>query len=238
LPSEAGVSARQPVNLAYSGAAPHTTPLDFAQFSAFAAPAPGALLVPPKVVDAMPPDAWRASIQKEYHARYHQVVQRGMSAVIDEPVRSKLDAIELLMQDQREVECLFREFEYLHTRREETDRVVKIACAELRMHDTLNTEFFFPAVLEAGDAPEIEGLVAASEDAQREIRDLLTRIEQSDADHEQRDAQFSKLATYVGRHFNEAETNVFPRAKALEGLDLISVADRMKARKSELLAHL
>jgi len=155
-----------------------------------------------------------------------------------EALRTELDAIELLMQDQREVECLLREFEYLHTRREETGRVVKVACAELRMHDTLNTELFLPAVLEAAGEPEMQDLLASVEDAQQAIRDLIVRVEQADANHEERDAQFSLLARHVGRHFNEAETQVFPRAKKLVRLDLVSVAGQMKARKNEILAEI
>ena len=156
--------------------------------------------------------------------------------ITGDALRTELDAIELLMQDQREVECLFREFEYLHAKRKETGRVVGIACAELRMHDTLNTELFLPAVLEAAGEPEIEKLLASVEDGQRAIRDLITRVEQSDTDHEKRDAHFSVLARHVGRQFDEAETQVFPRAKKLERLDLVSVASRMKVRKNAILA--
>jgi hypothetical protein len=150
---------------------------------------------------------------------------------MDAALRKELDAIELLMQDHREVESLFREFEHLRTTREETGRVVEIACAELRMHDTLNTELFCPAVLEAAGEPEIEKLIAAVEAGQRIIRDLITRVEQ--ADLAQRDARFSVLAGHVERHFEHVEAQVFPRAKKLKGLDLVSVAGDMKARKSE-----
>lgn len=160
-----------------------------------------------------------------------------MSEIIDQPVRSELDAIELLMQDQREVECLLREFEYRHSRREETGPLVQTACAELRMHDTLNTELFFPAVLQAADEPELESLLVAAEYGQQIMRELIERVDEADADPEARDARFSVLAQHVGCHFYEAETHVFPRAKKLEGLDLVSVAERMKARKLEMLAH-
>jgi len=160
-----------------------------------------------------------------------------MDQFIEEAMRNELDAIDLLMQDQREVACLFREFEYLHGRREETCRVVKLVCAELKMHDILNTEVFFPALLKAAGEPEIENLLAAVEDAQRAIRDLIMRVEQADADHERRDAHFSTLARHVDRHFHEAEMQLFPRAKKMERLDLKSVASQMKARRSEMLAH-
>lgn len=162
----------------------------------------------------------------------------SVQRIIADAQRTELDAIELLMQDQREVECLLREFEYLHKRREETGDVVKVAVAELKMHDTLNTEFFLPAVLEAAGEPGMQDLLASIEEAQQVIRDLIVRVEHADTDREERDAQFSVLARHVGRHFNEAETQVFPRAKQLERLDLASVADQMKARKNEILAEI
>jgi hypothetical protein len=160
-----------------------------------------------------------------------------MDQFIEEALRSEFDAIELLMQDQREVECLFREFEYLHKRREETCRVVRIVCAELKMHDILSTEVFFPALLEAAGELEIENLLAAAEDGQRAIRDLIMRVEEAGADHDRRDAHFSTLARHVGRHFHEAEMQLFPRAKKLERLDLVSIASKMKARRSGMLAQ-
>lgn len=161
-----------------------------------------------------------------------------MAGTGGEAPRRELDAIEVLMQDQREVECLLREFEYLRTRREETGGVVRTACAELKMHDTLSTEIFLPAVEEAAHEPGLANLLAAVEDAQQDIRDLIARIEHAGTDRAERDAQFRVLAQHVERHFHDAETQVFPRAKKLERLDLVSLADRIKARKSEMLAQI
>ena len=150
--------------------------------------------------------------------------------------RKELDAIELLMQDQREVESLFREFEYLRSASEETGGVVELACAELKMHDVLNTEIFCPAVLEATREPEMEKLLAAVADDQRAIRDLIASIEQAHADHAKRDEYFGLLAGHVERHFEQAETHLFPRTKNLTGLDLVSVAAQMKMRRSDMAA--
>lgn len=155
-----------------------------------------------------------------------------------EAPRKELDAIELLMQDHREVESLFREFEYLQGKDEDAGRVVHSACAELKMHDTLNTELFCPAVLEAADEAAIERLLAGVEDGQQAIRDLIRQVEQTDEDHDKRDAHFSALAEHVERHFREAETQVFPQAKKLKRLDLVSVAAEMKARKSAIMAEI
>ena len=158
--------------------------------------------------------------------------------VADKEVRTELDAIEVLMQDQREVECLFREFEYLHSKSEETNRVVKTACAELKMHHALETEVFFPSILEAAGEPDVANLVTEAKDGQRTIRDLITRVERADADEAQRNADFAVLARRAQRHFDESEAQVFPQAKKLKRLDLLAVASRMKARKSEMLARI
>ena len=150
--------------------------------------------------------------------------------------RTELDAIELLMQDHREVESLFREFEYLRQKDQDTGQVVALACAELRIHEALKAELFCPAMLDAAGEAHIPDLLAGVEDEGQAIRDLITRVEQNDADPETRDAHFVRLAEHVERQFEDAETRVFPRAKKLEGLDLVSVAARMKGRKAELMS--
>ena len=149
-----------------------------------------------------------------------------------EAPRKQLDAIELLLQDHRELESLFREFEYLHAKDEDAGHVVDAACAEIRTHDTLKSELFCPAVSDAADEPEIEDLLAQVEEGHQAIRELIERVEQADAG--QRAAQFSLLSERVERQFELAETQVFPRARRSKRLDLVSVADRMKARKNDM----
>ena len=148
-----------------------------------------------------------------------------------EAPRPNLDAIELLMQDHRELESLFREFEYLHAKDEDPARVVNAACEELKTHHALNSELFFPAMCDAVDEAEVGGLLAQVEEGHQETRALIERVEQADTNRAQRDAQFSLLSQHAERQFELAETQVFPRARQLERLDLLSVADRMKARR-------
>ena len=153
-----------------------------------------------------------------------------------ETPRKELDAIELLMQDHREVESLFREFEYLQQNDRDASPLVEAACTELRMHHTLKTELFCPALLSASKDEGMEGMLADAADAHQTIRDLIELVEQTDDDNEKRDAHFVVLAEHVERHFEEAETQVFPRAKQLKRLDLLSIAVRMKERRTELMA--
>jgi hemerythrin superfamily protein len=62
------------------------------------------------------------------------------------------DAIELLKQDHRKVEQLFKQFEELKEEDEEaTAEIVEAACAELQIHDKIETEIFYPAVREQAE---------------------------------------------------------------------------------------
>jgi hypothetical protein len=151
-----------------------------------------------------------------------------------EAPRKQLDAIELLMQDHRELESLFREFEYLQGKDRDVQHVVEAACAELKTHDALGSELFSPAVLGAAGEPGIDELLAQVAEGRQAIRDLIARVEEADADDAERDAQFSLLSARVEQQVELAETQVFPRAKGLEHLDLVLVADRMKARRNEM----
>ena len=155
---------------------------------------------------------------------------------MSETPRKQLDAIELLMQDHRELESMFREFEYLHARDEDAGHVVDAACAEIRTHDTLKSELFCPAVSQAVDEPGMDDLLAQVEAGHQAIRELVARVEQADQDDAKRNAQFSLLSERVEHQFELAETQVFPRARLAKGLDLASVTDRMKARRNEM-AH-
>lgn len=148
--------------------------------------------------------------------------------------RRQLDAIELLMQDHRELESLFREFEYLQQKDRDVQHVVETACAELKTHDALGDELFCATVLGAAGEPGIDELLAQVTEGRQAIRDLIARVEDADADRAERDAQFSLLSARVERQFELAETQVFPRAMGLDHVDLLQVADRMKARRNEL----
>ena len=94
-----------------------------------------------------------------------------------ETPRKQLDAIELLMQDHRELESLFREFEYLHARDEDAGHVVDAACAEFRTHSQLTSELFFPAVSEAMNDRGMEDLLAQVEEEHQAIRKLIAGVE-------------------------------------------------------------
>jgi hemerythrin superfamily protein len=153
---------------------------------------------------------------------------------LTEEVRKDLDALDLLMQDHREVESLFRDFEYLKQSGRDTSGVMLRACAELKMHDTLETEIFYAAVDEATDDEDIHDLLDDAEDAHDRVLELIESLEQT-ADAKQREAHFTRLAERVTQHVREEEDEVFPLVRTLTELDLASTARAMKSRKAELI---
>ena len=157
-----------------------------------------------------------------------------------EIVRRELDALDLLMQDHREMESLFRDFQYLQQSRQSTAGVIANACAELRILDTLQTEIFYSSVNQAVDDndEEIGNLLVEAEEGHDRFLELIAKVQQTPADHDQRDTDFTILAAHVKQHVLGNERDLFPLVKKLKRLDLGSVTAAMKKRRAELIAEM
>lgn len=152
--------------------------------------------------------------------------------------RQDLDALELLMQDHREVESLLREFEFLQQNRKATEGVIANACAELRMHDTLETAILYAEVRDAANDEKTDRMVAEAEAEHDKILELVEKVELARTDDRQRDKYFSTLVEHVKRHVMADETERFPLVKRLARLDLGAVTAAMKKRKSALMSEM
>jgi hemerythrin superfamily protein len=153
--------------------------------------------------------------------------------------RKKEDAIALLKKDHREVEGLFKEFEALEEGGgEAVEPVIATACTELKIHDKLETEIFYPAIREqAGEEKEIEDLLNEAEVEHDHVRDLVQTLEGMSAGEEKRNAHFTVLMEYVKHHVKEEEKEMFPKLKKLD-IDFKEIGARMKERKQALMAEL
>jgi hemerythrin superfamily protein len=152
--------------------------------------------------------------------------------------RKKDDAIELLKQDHREVEGLFKEFEKLEEDGEEAvEQVIATACTELEIHDKLETEIFYPAVREQAEEEEVEDLLNEAEVEHTTVRDLIQTIKGMDPSDEKRNAHFTVLMEYVKHHVKEEEKEMFPKVKKLD-LDLQQLGMQMKERKAALMTEM
>ena len=153
--------------------------------------------------------------------------------------KKKLDAIQLLKQDHREVEGLFKEFEQLEAEGSAAiEEVIATACTELKIHDKIETEIFYPAIREQVAEEEVEDLLNEAEVEHDTVRDLVQTIEDMSPDDEKRNAHFTVLMEYVKHHVKEEEKEMFPKLKKHEALDLAEIGARMKERKTELMAEM
>ena len=149
--------------------------------------------------------------------------------------RSKgIEAIEMLKEDHKKVEKAFKEFEKLD--REDTETAYQLAisvCEELKVHTTLEEEIFYPAVREAIDDEDIMNEAAVEHET---AKMLIEQLENMEADDPNFHATFKVLGEYVMHHVEEEEGEMFPEAKKSD-LDFESLAERMRARKEELLGE-
>jgi len=151
--------------------------------------------------------------------------------------KKKLNAIDMLKQDHREVEMLFKEFEQLHEQGEDAaEQVIQTACTELKIHDKLETEIFYPAVREEAGEEETD-LLDEAEVEHESVRELIQKIEGLAASDEKKHAHFMVLSEYVKHHVKEEEKEMFPKLKQMD-IDFAALGEQMKERKAELMSEM
>jgi hemerythrin superfamily protein len=150
----------------------------------------------------------------------------------------KDNAIDLLKKDHREVEALFKEFEELEDNAEAAEQVIETACTELKIHDRIETEIFYPALREAAEQEEIADLLDEAEVEHDTVRELIEKLEGMDPTDGKRHAHFTVLSEYVKHHVKEEEKEMFPKVKKLKLLDLKALGEEMKERKQALMAEM
>lgn len=151
----------------------------------------------------------------------------------------KDDAIQLLKQDHREVEGLFKEFEKLEEDGSDAiEQVIASACTELKIHDKIEMEIFYPAVRAAAEKEEVEDLLNEAEVEHSTVRQLIEAIEGMNPEDEKRKAHFTVLVEYVKHHVKEEEKEMFPKVKKLQELDLSGLGTEMKERKAQLMSEM
>jgi hemerythrin superfamily protein len=135
----------------------------------------------------------------------------------------------MLQEDHAKVKALFSRFEEARTGAQK-ERLASEICHALKVHAELEEQVFYPPVRDAiGD----DDLMDEAEVEHRSAKDLIAQIESSSADGDKFDAMVTVLGEYVRHHIQEEEGEIFRKVRASE-LDLVSLAQQMRARKSEL----
>ncbi len=144
------------------------------------------------------------------------------------------DAIEMLKADHRKVDDLFKQFEKLQEEDGAVDFVIESACAELKVHDRIEMEIFYPEVRRAAQEDEVEDLLDEAEVEHETMRELIAKLEDAGLDDDMRKARFTVLTEYVKHHVEEEEKEMFPKVRKLESLDLRALGGEMETQKSKL----
>lgn len=145
------------------------------------------------------------------------------------------EALQMLMEDHRKVQKLFKTFEKMHEDDEgddETQReIVEQACMELTIHAQLEEECFYPAVREALDEAELvdEALVEHSS-----AKELIAKLQGMQPDDPLYAASFIVLGEYVNHHIKEEEKEMFAQINKRK-IDFDALAVEMQQRKQELM---
>ena len=146
---------------------------------------------------------------------------------------AKIDAIKLLKDDHREVEDLFEQFEKA-TAKDRKAKIVEKICTELTVHTLIEEEIFYPTFRGKIEDDMLDEGYVEHDGAKMLIAELMA----GDPDDPFYDAKVSVLSEEIEHHVKEEERpseGMFAQCRRTD-VDLVELAERMQARKDELMA--
>ncbi|MDC8760123.1 hemerythrin domain-containing protein [Janthinobacterium fluminis] len=145
------------------------------------------------------------------------------------------DAISLLTADHQKVRQLLQQFTELQNDDEQLDlklELVEQICFELTVHALAEEELLYPAVRAAlGD----DDLVDEAEADHAGLKDLVSQLEEMEADDAELDATVAVLLEQLERHIALEEEEMFARVKNAQ-LDIVALGRQIRDRKMEIEA--
>jgi hemerythrin superfamily protein len=154
--------------------------------------------------------------------------------------RADPDACSLLDTDHKNVKKLFTAYEELAGSKAASAPQKKRAlaqqiCTELTVHTQIEEEIFYPAVRKAIRETD---LLDEAEVEHASAKDLIAQIQDAEDFDDKFDAKVKVLGEYIDHHVKEERNEMFPKARAARGLDLVTMRETLAARKEELMAEM
>lgn len=159
---------------------------------------------------------------------------RGAAGKQEEAKQIVANAIELLKNDHRTVEALFKSFESAKAANAKEDLARQI-CLELIIHAHLEEDLFYAACREHGvEDDALDEAQVEHDGAKVMIAELLA----GSAEDDYFDAKVKVLSEYIKHHVNEEEKadGIFAKARQAS-LDLKGLGAEMKTLKDQLKAE-
>ncbi|MBV8399222.1 MAG: hemerythrin domain-containing protein [Acetobacteraceae bacterium] len=141
-------------------------------------------------------------------------------------------ALDLLEQDHRQVEELFAQYDELKEENASKEELAQKICLALEVHAQIEEEVFYPKARKATKDNELinESLVEHAT-----VKNLISEIEEMDAEDELYDAKVRVLGEMVKHHIHEEEQELFPEVEAAE-IDLEALGKEISERKEALMS--
>jgi len=154
--------------------------------------------------------------------------------------RATPDACSLLDTDHKNVKKLFTVYDDLaHSRSASApDKKRELAmqiCMELQVHTQIEEEIFYPALREAISETD---LLDEAEVEHASAKELIAQIQDATEIDEKFDAKVKVLGEYIDHHVKEERNEIFVKARAARGLDLVAMREQLAQRKEELMAEM
>lgn len=140
-----------------------------------------------------------------------------------------MDAIQVLKQQHEEVNTLFEKFEKARTRKSELAQQI---CEKLSIHDKIEREIFYPAVIEN---EEIKDQILEGLEEHHLVQILLKQIAECDESDETFEAKVTVLKELVEHHVEEEEQEMFKSIrKAMDKATLNELGRRLEEATKQL----
>jgi hemerythrin superfamily protein len=141
------------------------------------------------------------------------------------------NALVLLMNDHRQVETLFQEYQNANAG---DSALASQICLALDVHARIEEEIFYP---EVQGAIENSDLVSEALAEHASAKQLIAQIRQVMHQPQQLNNLLLELRQQVMHHVQEEESELFPEVEA-SGLDLNDLGRRLSERKMALMQQL
>ena len=140
------------------------------------------------------------------------------------------NATQMIRQDHKKVEGLFKKFEQTQGSQAKR-RLAENAMAELEVHAALEEEIFYPAVKKEVD--DGSSMVQEAIEEHQTVKQLINELKRMEEADEEFESQFSQLMQNVQHHVEEEENEMLPKVEESQ-LDLNSLGQQMAQRKQQM----
>jgi len=143
------------------------------------------------------------------------------------------EGIAFLMQQHRDVEKLFEQYEAAEDEQEKSALSAKI-CLMLAVHAKIEEELLYP---EAAEMLEDSDLVDQARVEHASAKDLIAQIETMQVAEPLYDAKVKVLKEYIKHHVEEEENELFPELMRSD-FDFAALGRELTGRSSEVESEL